>query len=152
MNYFLWYQLNSMGAPMSKFLEVGLQKFWLSIGVGTLRQQQSFILLTNKSAIWAELGENGSTLFPTVWVVLAQLGARGFSLKGAHSCGFKMVLAIGWLLQGCEWEVLILPCELVFHDLQGFLTVWRLSQAWASQENKVEVYDILMIYHGILMT
>ena len=38
---------NSMGAPMSKFLEVGLQKFWLSIGVGTLRQQQSFILLTN---------------------------------------------------------------------------------------------------------
>ena len=63
---------NSVSAAMSEsFLRSGFAKcsdyLLLSDSKhGALRHQPSFILLLSKSTIWAELGEDGLTLFPTM--------------------------------------------------------------------------------------
>ena len=102
----------------------------------------------NESSIWTEFAEDDLTLFYTLLVESAQLGARGSTLQGAHSqewragAGCWLAALPGLWAGGLSSS----PRGLLFHGWLSFLTVWRLSQAWASQENKVEVCDIFMTY------
>ena len=155
-----WVNLYNGFAKCSGYLFLGSSK------LRALKHQWSFILLLNESSTWAEFTDNGLTLFHTVSVEVAQLGARGFILKEAHSQGWQAGDSC-WLvaLQGCELEVLALLHESCFfhgllsmawvkheHLMLEHLTVWQLSQAWASQEKVWKCAIFWWLIMVILMT
>lgn len=111
----------------------------------------------NEFPFGLSFAEDDLTLFYTLLVESAQLGAGGSSLQGAHSEGWQAGAGC-WLaaLPGL-WAggLSSSPRGLLSHGWLSFLTVWRLSQAPASQESKVEVCDIFMtcmVYLGPSVT
>ena len=122
-----WVNLYNGFAKCSGYLFLGSSKLC------ALKHQWSFILLPNESSTWAEFTDNGLTLFHTVSVEVAQLGARGFILKETHPQGWQAGDSC-WLvaLQGCELEVLAL-----LHESCFFMAYWASSQYgnWVKHEH-----------------
>lgn len=83
----------------------------------------------NESAIWPWFEEDGLPLSHTVSVDLVQLQAGGISLEKAHWQGWQAGAGCWLAVPPGLWAAGFSSglCELLLHDLLGFLKTWRVS-------------------------